>query len=196
MTDVTSWPEGLSWIAFPDERGQRASHAILTEAGVWLVDPVDVDGLDERVSELGTVAGVVVLQDRHTRDATDVARRHEVPVSIPDWMSLAREKLESQAESLGSELPGTNYTVHRLIETGDWEEAILFNERTNTLVVPEAIGTLPSFGEADSSLGVHPSLDEPPRALLDWAPTRILVGHGPSIHGDAHRKLRAAIDPE
>ncbi|WP_166377168.1 hypothetical protein [Halorubrum sp. BOL3-1] len=42
----------------------------------------------------GDVAGVVVLQDRHTRDAAAVARRHGVPVFVPEWMSLTREKLD------------------------------------------------------------------------------------------------------
>ena len=194
LADVNPWTGGFSWIAYPDERGQRASHALLTAGGVWLVDPVDAEGLDERVSELGAVAGVLVLQDRHTRDAAAVARSHDVPVFVPEWMTLARKKLEPETDSVGSELPGTNYTVHRLIDADDWEEAILVNETTNTLVVPETLGTLPSFGEDDTTLGVHPSLDEPPRELADWTPDRLLVGHGPSIHGDADQKLRAALE--
>ena len=119
LEDVTEWSGGFSWIAYPDERGQRASHALQTAAGVWLVDPVDTDGLDDRLAELGDVVGVVVLQDRHTRDASEIARRHDVSVSVPDWMHLVQEKLETPAESLGSALPGTDYAVHRLIDTDE-----------------------------------------------------------------------------
>jgi len=196
LREVTEWDGGISWIAYPDERAQRASHALRTEAGVWIVDPVDADGLDERVGQLGDVAGVLVIQDRHTRGAEAVASRHDVPVYVPDWMTLVREKLEAPAESVGSELPGTNYSVQRLIETDEWEEAILVDETTNTMVVPEAVGTVEAFREGDNELGAHPALDDPPRRLADWTPDRILVGHGTSIHSEAARKLEEALDGE
>lgn len=196
LQEVTEWAGGFSWIAYPDEQARRASHALRTAAGVWLVDPVDADGLDERVGELGEVAGVLVIQDRHTRDATAVARRHDVAVHVPDWMELVRDKLAATVESVGSELPGTNYTVHRLIDTEEWEEAILVDETANTIVVPEALGTLPAFREDENALGVHPGLDEPPRRLTDWNPDRILVGHGESVHSEANAKMREALDAE
>lgn len=194
LRDVTEWDGGFSWIAYPDERGQRASHALQTAAGVWIIDPVDTDGLDDRLAELGTVAGVVVLHDRHTRDAVDVAHRHDVDVHVPDWMSLVRDKLDVSPETVGSELPGTNYTIHRLIRTDDWEEAILVNETENTLVVPEAVGTLSLFQGGETGLGLHPELDKPPRGLTDWHPDRILVGHGKSLYSDANKKLIDTID--
>jgi hypothetical protein len=194
---VTEWTGGISWIAYPDERGQRASHALQTAAGVWLVDPVDAEGLDERLAERGEIRGVVVLQDRHTRDASRIARRYDVAVHVPDWMSLVHQKLETAAESLNSELPGTNYTVHRLVDTDDWEEAILVNETANIIIVPETLGTVPLFeGTADNALGLHPELDEPPHLLSDWKPERILVGHGKSIHSEANTKLRAVLDTD
>lgn len=196
LREVTEWSGGLSWIAYPDERAQRASHALQTEAGVWLVDPVDANGLDERVAELGEVAGVLVIQDRHTRDAEEVARRYDVAVHIPDWMTLTRDKLETAAEPVGSELPGTNYTVHRLIDTDDWEEAILVNETTNTMLVPEALVAIPVSDVNETALEVHPELDEPPRRLTDWKPHRILVGHGKSIHSDANTVLRETLNSE
>lgn len=196
LREVTEWTDGISWIAYPDERAQRASHALLTQAGVWMVDPVDAEGLDDRVSELGEVAGVLVIQDRHTRDAAELARRHDVSVHVPDWMNLVLEKVDSAVESVGSDLPGTNYTVHRLIDTDEWEEAILVDETTNTMIVPEALGTLPAFRGEDTALGVHPALDEPPHRLLDWSPDRILVGHGESIHSEADTRIREALGAE
>jgi hypothetical protein len=196
LEDVTEWSGGLSWIAYPDERGQRASHALQTAAGVWLVDPVDADGLDERLAELGDVVGVVVLQDRHTRDASDIARRHDVSVSVPDWMRIVHEKLETPAESLGSALPGTDYTVHRLLDTDEWEEAILVDETTNTMVVPETLGTMALFDGPEDALGLHPELEEPPELLSNWEPEQILVGHGASIYSEAHTQLQAVLDAE
>ena len=58
---------------------QRASHALAHEGGVWLVDPVDGDGLHERIAALGEVRGVLQLLDRHPRDGAALAARYGVP---------------------------------------------------------------------------------------------------------------------
>jgi|APHM01.1.fsa_nt_gi hypothetical protein len=193
---VEEWSGGFTWIADPDEQAQRASHALATDAGVWLVDPVDAAGLDDRLSALGAVAGVVVLQDRHTRDATPVARRHDVSVLMPAWMELGRNKLETTAEPVGDELPGTDYEVYRLRKTDRWEEAILVNEAAGTILVPETVGTLPSFRAAGDGLGVHPVIDEPPARPTNCDPERVLVGHGRGLHSDGGAALEAALAAE
>ena len=59
---------------------QRASHALSHDGGVWLVDPVDGDGLEELLAPLGEVRGVLQLLDRHARDGAALARRHGVPL--------------------------------------------------------------------------------------------------------------------
>jgi hypothetical protein len=102
--------------------------------------------------------------------------------------------IDGSVDRLGDRLPDTTYEVHRLIDTGDWQEAFLVDETTDTLVVPEAVGTLPSFGDDDDALGVHPSLTESPRRLSDWRPDRVLVGHGESVHRDATAQLQNALD--
>lgn len=193
---VREWEGGFSWISDPEEQGQRSSHALGTESGVWLADPVDVDGLDDRLARLGDVTGVVVLLDRHTRDATELARRHDVSVHVPEWMTLVRTKLDASPEFVADTLPGTKYTIHQLINTDEWEEAFLVDESTNTMVVPEAVGTVPSFRANDNQLGVHPALEEPPRKLAEWRPDRLLVGHGESLFEDAASQLDEILDFE
>lgn len=193
---VSEWEGGFSWIAHPEEQTQRSSHALQTESGVWLVDPVDADGLDDKLARLGDVTGVLVLQDRHTRDATELAHRHDVTVHLPEWMTLARTKLDSSPELVTDTLPGTNYTIHQLINTDEWEEAFLTDESTNTMVVPEAVGTVPSFQTNDSQLGIHPALEEPPRQLAKWQPDRLLVGHGESLFEETANQLDRALDFE
>mgnify|MGYP000280104881 CR=1 FL=1 len=190
---VTEWDGGISWFAHPEEDAMRGSHAIATGSGVWVVDPLDVDGLDDRLSDLGEVAGVVVVHDRHTRDAEAIAARHDVAVSVPDWMDLTREKLDDDPEPLDAGLPGTNYEIHRLIDTDEWEEAVLIDEAGETLVVMETVGTLPGFCEGDDDIGVHPALDEAPEGLADYHPEDILVGHGESIYEEGATKLAAAL---
>ncbi|MXR51234.1 hypothetical protein GRX03_06405 [Halovenus sp. WSH3] len=193
LDGVTEWSDGVSWIADPDEKPRRASHALATETGVLVVDPVDAEGLDGHLSDLGTVAGVVVLQDRHTRDATAVAERHDVSVFMPEWMDLGAEKLDGEPEPLGSALSETGYESHELFDTDDWEEAVLVDESAGTMVVPEAVGTSPGFTPDGEVLGVHPVLDEPPTRLGDWDPERILVGHGESIYEDGGDRLQEAL---
>jgi len=191
---VTEWDGGITWFAHPEEDAMRASHALATESGVWVVDPLDADGLDDRLRDLGEVAGVVVIHDRHTRDAEVIAARHDVAVHVPEWMELTREKLQGEPEPLGDELPGTNYESHRLVHTEEWEEAVLVDDADGTLVVMETLGTLPPFREGDDDVGVHGGLDETPDGLADYDPERILVGHGESIYEDGARKLAAALD--
>lgn len=193
---VTEWQDGFSWIAYPDENPLRASHAIATESGVWVIDPIDVEGLDDRLADLGTVAGVVVLLDRHTRDAAAVARRHNISVHMPEWMELGQEKLDDDTKLITENIPETSFEFHKLIDTEEWEEAILYSEEMDTLVVPEAVGTSSGFTPDGGALGVHPGLDEPPARLADWNAERILVGHGESIHETGTEHLEAALATE
>jgi len=193
---VTEWDGGVSYFARPEEDGMRGSHALTTDSGVWLVDPVDADGLGDRLNESGGLAGVVVIHDRHTRDAEAIAARHGVAVHVPDWMESTREKLDGNPEPLEAELPGTNYEIRRLVDTDEWEEALLVDDAGETLVVVETLGTLPGFCEDDDDIGIHPALDEAPEGLADYDPERILVGHGESIYEAGATKLAAAVDAD
>ena len=57
--EIHRWPGGLTWLAHPDEDMRRASHALAvdddgrlsddpsaSDANLWLVEPIDVAGLD------------------------------------------------------------------------------------------------------------------------------------------------------
>src|SRR6056297_397306 len=95
---------GVGWIAFPEEGMQRASHALAVDGEVWLVDPVDAEGLDDLAAEFGDVAGVVVLLDRHKRDAAAIASRHDVAVHLPEFMSGIADEFDAPVELFGREL--------------------------------------------------------------------------------------------
>ncbi|GGM66620.1 hypothetical protein J2752_000149 [Halarchaeum rubridurum] len=180
---------GTSWLAHPDEAMQRVSHVLDTDAGVFLVDPLDAPGIDDLATEFGSVAGVVLLLDRHERDAAAVANRHDVPVYRPSF--LTRE-VDAPTESFSGSLPGTDYGLLRTLSVPGWHEAALFDGET--LVVPEAVGTAPFFRGADERLGVHPMLRlTPPSTLRGLRPERILVGHGHGVHEAAADSLRYAL---
>jgi hypothetical protein len=196
LREIDRWDGGVGWIAYPDEEMQRASHALATDEGVWVVDPVDAPGLEDLLGELGEVAGVALCLDRHKRDAATVARRHDVPVSIPEWMEGVASKLDAPVERFGAQLGGSDYRVRRVRDASlpPWQEAALYDGET--LFVAEAVGTASFFRAGDERLGIHPMLRPvPPRgALGDLTPERVLVGHGEGVSDDATAALRDALD--
>ena len=197
LREIDRFDGGVGWIAYPDETMQRASHALDTDEGLWLVDPVDADRLDELLAEFGEVAGVVVCLDRHKRDAAAIARRHDVSVHIPRWMDGVASKLDAPVERLGRQLGETTYEVFRIRDSSvpPWQEAGLYNPDTGTLVVPESVGTASYFLADGERLGVHPMLRLiPPREELGrFTPQQVLVGHGEGILDDAAGVLDDAL---
>lgn len=192
--EIDRFSGGVGWLAHPDERMQRASHALVAGGGVWVVDPVDAPGLDDLLADLGPVRGVVVLLDRHTRDAVTVAGRHDVPVWVPDFFDGVAEDLDAPVERFGHDLADTGYVAREVVNSRLWQEALLLDRDRGVLVVPEAVGTAEYFLAGDERLGVHPMLRlSPPSALSALDPDRVLVGHGTGVHDDAARALADAL---
>jgi hypothetical protein len=78
---------GFGWVE--DERLRRTGHALAVDGRFWLLDPFEVDGLEERVRALGEPAGVIQLLDRHGRDSAALAWKlgvplHVVPRALPE----------------------------------------------------------------------------------------------------------------
>lgn len=190
LTAIDRWDGGVGWLAHPGETMQRASHALAVDGDVWIVDPVDAPGVDDLVTDLGEVAGVVVLLDRHQRDADALAQRFDVPVYHPPYVD---REFEAPVERLGVRLPGTDYRVIHSVDVPLWQEAALFDGET--LVVADAVGTVEYFTVGPEQIGVHPMLRPvPPMALRDLTPSRILTGHGEGVFDDAETELARAID--
>lgn len=197
LREIDRWDGGVGWFAYPDERMERASHALVVDGDVWVADPVDAPGVDELLADLGDVAGVVVCLDRHKRDAAAVATRHDVPVSVPKWMTGVASQLAAPVERVDGELGDTGYRVLRVRTSTvpPWQEAALYHESAGTLLVPESVGTASYFLAGDERLGVHPMLRPfPPRdALGGLSPDRVLVGHGAGVFTDATAALDDAL---
>jgi len=198
LREIDRFEGGVGWIAYPDETMERASHALQTEEGLWLVDPVDADGLDDLLAEFGEVAGVVVCLDRHKRDAAAIARRHDVSVHVPRWMTGVASEIDAPIERAVGELGDSGYELFRIRDSSvpPWQEAGLYNPDNGTLVVPESVGAADYFLADGERLGVHPMLRlTPPRAALaGYTPDRILVGHGEGVLTDAAAALDDALD--
>ncbi|MFB6127437.1 MAG: hypothetical protein ABEJ79_09130 [Halolamina sp.] len=199
MEPINRSDSGVGWLAHPEEGMQRASHAVVgDDGGVWVFDPVDADGVDDLLADYGEVAGVVVGLDRHERDAERVARRHDVAVHVPSWMTGVAEEATVPVERF-DEGPGESGI--RAVEVRDsslppWQEAAYLHEASDTLYVPEAVGTADFFRTDGERVGVHPMLRiSPPReALSGHRPDRLLVGHGTGVESDAANALKVALD--
>ncbi|MFW5911553.1 MAG: hypothetical protein ACOCQV_02335 [Halolamina sp.] len=193
---VDRWAGGISWTLSAEVGGMhRTSHAIETEAGVWVIDPVDAPGLDDELASLGEVVGVTLLLDRHKRDAAAVAERHGVPVSLPVQLRNVEDDVDVETETYSHALPDTGFQTITVVDNRLWHEVALHDPDLGTLIVPEAVGTAAFFRTGDERLGVHPALRLfPPRKPLGGlSPDRILVGHGPGVFDGATTALRTAL---
>jgi hypothetical protein len=169
---------GFGWISGPRDWMERASHALVMDGGVWLVDPVDFAGLDERVRAFGEPRAVLQLFGRHGRDCARIAAR------------LGAAHLVTPAE-----VPGSPFELFRVPGGPGWHESALWWGARRTLVVGEAVGTARYYRAPGRPLGVHPLLRflRRPAALLGREPEHILVGHGAGLHEDVPAALSEAV---
>ncbi|MFB6300034.1 MAG: hypothetical protein ABEH65_07215 [Halobacteriales archaeon] len=195
--EIDRWTDGVGWIAHPEEIMRRASHALRTDEGVWIVDPVDAAGVEELIAEFGEVAGIVILSNQHRRDADVFADRYNVPVFLPAPMEDVAAELDAPIEWIE---PGDQLGEYELIEVAistvlgaDWFEYSLYDGET--LLVGESLGTAPYLRVDDERLGVMllRRLDPPRDTLGDLTPERVLGGHGAGVQEDAAAALEDAL---
>jgi hypothetical protein len=169
---------GFGWISPEPPWMGRASHALVEGGGVWLVDPVDVPGLEDRVGALGEPRGVLQLLGRHTRDCARLAARLGVPHLVTP-----------------STVPDSPFALFPVPGVPGWKESALWWAERRTLVVSEAVGTTRYYRAPGRPLGVHPLLRllRPPTVLLGYRPEHLLVGHGAGLHEDAAEALVEAV---
>lgn len=173
---IQPFEHGLSWVS--DDWMQRGSSALLHEGRVWLIDPVDAPEAIEAARQLGEIAGVIQLLDRHPRDCAALAEHYGVPHHI-----------------LPDELPGTPFQIIRVMSGRGWKERAIWWPDTGTLVVAEQIGTNPYYALSDASpVGVHPMMRLFTRKKVgEHLPVQhLLVGHGAPVHDDAAVALATA----
>jgi hypothetical protein len=143
-----------------------------------VIDPVDGDGVEERIRGAGTPAGVIQLLDRHNRDCAALAarlgvRHHRVPQG-----------------SLGP------FACIAVRNSSSWNEVALWWPDRRVLVCADALGSAPYYRAGNERLAVHPLLRlRPPRRQLgSLHPDVILCGHGEGVLEGAGAALREALD--
>ena len=169
---------GFGWVV--EEFLQRCSHALVADGRVWLVDPLEADGVDERLRAAGDPAGVIQLLDRHNRDCSAFAERFGVPHHV-----VPRAPVD-----------GAPFEFLLVRDSRGWKEVALWWRERRLLACGDAVGTVPELRVAGERLALHPVLRlAPPRgALGGLEPLHILGGHGEGVHGDeAAPALREAL---
>ena len=161
----------------PDDKLRRTSHALVVDGGVWLIDPVASADAERRATELGEPRGVIQLLVRHTRDGETIARKLGVPF-----------------HRVPSSIDGAPFEVLPVARFRAWREVALWWPERRTLVVGDALGTLPYFRARTEPIGVHPIMRlRPPRSFRRVFPEHILCGHGRGVHENAAHALHEAL---
>jgi hypothetical protein len=172
----------VGWTPVREELRRRTSHAVSSGGRVWVVDPLDGEGIDERIRTLGEPAGVVQLLDRHNRDCRPVGERLGVPVHVTPFAGV----------------DGAPFEVARVLDLPGWHEAALWFPGERILVCADAVGSASYFRSQSERIGVHPLLRLwPPRSLARFEPIQLLLGHGEGVAGEAaaaalHAALRTS----
>ncbi len=171
LDGVVGWlePRGL----------RRTAHALAADGRVWVIDPFDGDGVEERIRALGEPAGVIQLLDRHNRDTAELAERLGVPLHV-----------------VPSDVPSSPFRFVPVLRWRYWREVALWWPERRILVSADALGTVPHyFRVGDEPVGIHPFLRLfPPRGLRGLDPLHVLVGHGEGAHEEyVARELDEAI---
>jgi hypothetical protein len=170
----------FGWIHPQPRYMQRTSHALVAGDAVWIVDPVEGDGVHERIEALGRpVAAILQLLDRHARDGRAFADRYGVELRVLPWGGA----------------PGTAFDTVPVAHLLFGQEVQLWCPEHRLLVSGDAIGTAPYYRTGGEALAVHPFLRlAPPERLLRVEPLHVLCGHGAGVHGeDTPHLLREAV---
>jgi hypothetical protein len=176
LVDRQEW--GFGWISTDQPKLRLASHALLADGGVWLVDPSEGEGVEERIRALGEPVGVLQLLDRHNRACAAFAERLGVP-----------------HHRVPFETVGPFETVP-IVRRRLWQEVALWWPERRVLVTADSLGTVPHyFALGGEPLGVHPVLRlTPPRELARLDPEHVLCGHGAGVHEHAAEAVGDALD--
>jgi hypothetical protein len=175
VTFCDEFGDGFGWIV--DEFMQRCSHALVEDGRVWAVDPVDGEGVEERIRAAGTPAGVLQLLDRHNRDCAALAARLGVRLHVVPQGSLGP------------------FAFIAVKNSRSWHEVALWWPDRHVLVCADVLGTAPYYRAGDERLAVHPVLRvRPPRRQLGaLQPEVILCSHGQGVLENAGAALREAF---
>lgn len=198
---IDRWEDGFGWMAHPGEKGSRASHVIRGTNGVWVFDPLEGPGVHDRLSELGAVAGVVVQDHLHCRDAGAFADRHGVAVHLPAWMDQVAKRFDAPTRMFEAppgelvELGESDIWVRTIDPSTAWREMLVYRPTDGTLRIADMLLNSPVMNVGNEEVGCHffHRFAPPRNAFTDIDPERLLFGHGAGIFDDAAASLEYTL---
>ncbi len=190
------WNGGLTWMAHPDAQMQRASHALVVDDDVWLIDPLDGANLGDVLVGLGAIKGIVVLGSEHHRHADRIAARHEVAIHLPEWFEEEAKDYDAEVTQFTDELADTGFEAIKLKDSF-WQEAGLYHPERRTLAVSDTFMTA-LFSSRQGRVELFPParFDPPNEAIGDLAIDRLLVGHGEPVFENTEERIERALAME
>ena len=189
---LDEWKHGFGWIAKPEEKMQRTSHALVENGDVYLVDPLDAENLDQKIDEYGDVEGIILLFDRHERDSVNLAEKYGCPIFVSECFERS---LDAEVKEISDNVPGTDWEIHQVIDSMTGKEAALYNTENKTLIVADALGTTNHMRGRGEKLGMNPLYRlRPPVKLLEFEPERIFCGHGEGIQENASEMMKETLE--
>jgi glyoxylase-like metal-dependent hydrolase (beta-lactamase superfamily II) len=172
------------------------SSAILTSAGIYIVDPIRLpDPQLRQFSQTGTVAGIIVSNSNHSRASWQYSDRFSVPIlahpqSFPD-LKPARFTEAKNGTAIGGQLE-----VIEVEGAVAGEIALYHGSNGGTLIVGDALINFEPYGF--SFLPRKYCLNEKQmrsslHQLLARAAERMLFAHGTPILSGATSRLRLLL---
>jgi glyoxylase-like metal-dependent hydrolase (beta-lactamase superfamily II) len=185
------------WHAYdPSLKTDLFSAAILTRAGIFLVDPIPLAHDDvAALNQAGSIAGIILTNANHQRAALEYSDRFSVPVlGHPDALLSVQPRHSGNLSAIATDLDPIE------IEGAVAGELALFHrEDGGTLIVGDALINLESYGF--TFLPRKYCLDQKQmrrslKKLLKLTAQRILFAHGAPIISRASERLRQVLDAD
>lgn len=154
------------------------STAMVTPAGVYLVDPIPIKSAALRpVLEGGEVVGVILTNANHARASAEFAERFHVAIA---------------GKGRPGERPSLEITFIEIEGAAEGEIALHLARDGGTLIMGDALINMDSSGFAflpAKYCSNHKLMRKSLRQLLDCRFERILFAHGLPILSQAHARL-------
>ncbi len=180
-------PGVLEWAAHsPEHKVELTSHAVQTKAGWWIFDPIPLSDEARWFPPGCAIAGIVLTNENHERDAAAWSARYSVPIQASDEAGLTL--LKDARVPHGRRLLG-DWNQIRLPGGAGGETAWHWPDRS-LLVIGDAVIHLPGRG-----LEVLPDrYCRDPRQLRESlrqlpAAENAVFAHGQPLSGGATRRI-------
>lgn len=175
------------------------SSAILTSAGVYIVDPIPLpDPQLRQLSEAAPVAGIIVTNANHPRASSAYSDRFSVPI-LADARSFPDLKPARFTEAKNGTAIGGEFEVVKIEGAVAGEITLYHASNGGTLIVGDALINFEPYGF--SFLPRKYCLDEKQirsslHQLLARPAERILFAHGVPILSEASARLRHLLNAD